>query len=552
MQKNKNMKRTQHTIVRGMLVAGMAVALAFAGCTKNFEDLNKNPFGVSEDELKWDYQYIGEPFKQIQRSIYVSNPTWVFQIQQNLMGDLFAGYMTPPNPFGNLNNNNNTYNLQDGWNVALWGCAYGSYTSSSENSVMPVCKYLAELTEKESPHFYAWMKVLKVLTMHRIADVYGPIIYTKYGQLNADGSVDYDSQKDAYYAFFADLDQAITILTKYMDDGAAPAFTKFDLSPYAGDYKKWLQLANSLRLRLAIRISKVDPQKAKLEGEAALKHKAGLLEVHTDNLTIDIAPMEHPMSSISEGWQDARMAAPMESILVGLNDPRLAKYFKASVDYPGQFKGIRQGVDMPEKGRYVNFSRLNNDGDLFASKRVQLMTAAEVWFLRAEAALKNWDGAGTAQANYEKGIEVSFTQHGTSGGFATYRDDAVSKPAPYTDPKNAANNIAAGNPNLSTITVKWDDAASDARKLERIITQKWIAVFPDGQEAWAEFRRTGYPKLFPVMINNSGGKISTTDFVRRVNFVQTEYETNPKGVQQATTLLGGPDNGGTRLWWDKP
>lgn len=535
-----------------MLVAGTAAVLAFAGCTKQFEDINSNPYGVSADELKWDFQYIGEPFKQIQRSIYVSNPTWVFQLQQNLMGDLYAGYMTPPNPFGNLNNNNNTYNLQDGWNVALWGCAYGSYTPSAENSVMPVCKYLAELTQKDNPHFYAWMKVLKVLTMHRIADVYGPIIYSKFGQLNADGSVDYDSQKDAYYAFFADLNEAITILTKYVDDGTPLAFTRFDLSPYAGSYTKWVQAANTLRLRLAIRISKVDPVKAKQEGEAALGHKLGLLQESTDNLTINTAPIEHPLSSISEGWQDCRMAAPMESILVGLKDPRLGRYFKESVDYPGVFKGIRQGVDMPEKSRYVNFSRLNKDSELFNSKTVQLLTAAEAWFLKAEAALRNWTGAGEEQANYERGIEESFQQHGVAGSYEAYRMDAVSKPAPYADPKNAANNIAAGSALLSTITVKWEDGASDARKLERIITQKWIAVFPDGQEAWAEFRRTGYPKLFPVMINNSGGKISTTDFIRRINFVNTEYETNPKGVQKAVTLLGGPDHGGTRLWWDKP
>ncbi len=120
------------------------------------------------------------------------------------------------------------------------------------------------------------------------------------------------------------------------------------------------------------------------------------------------------------------------------------------------------------------------------------------------------------------------------------------------DPKNAANNIAAGSQWLSKITIKWDDVAADEKNLERIITQKWIAIFPEGQEAWSEFRRTGYPKLFPVMINNSGGKISTTEFIRRINFVNTEYETNPKGVQKAVTLLGGPDNGGTRLWWDKP
>jgi hypothetical protein len=131
----------------------------------------------------------------------------------------------------------------------------------------------------------------------------------------------------------------------------------------------------------------------------------------------------------------------------------------------------------------------------------------------------------------------------------------VSTPAPYVDPKAVTpgqNNVAAGSPWLSTITIKWNDADAFDKKLERIITQKWIAIYPEGQEAWSEFRRTGYPKLFPVVINNSGGKIATNTFVRRVNLPPDEYLTNPKGAERAAATLGGPDNGGTRLWWDKP
>jgi hypothetical protein len=77
-------------------------------------------------------------------------------------------------------------------------------------------------------------------------------------------------------------------------------------------------------------------------------------------------------------------------------------------------------------------------------------------------------------------------------------------------------------------------------------------MYPDGQEAWSEFRRTGYPKLFPVVINTSGGKIPTGTFIRRVNFITEEYATNKAAVGRAVQTLGGPDNGGTRLWWDKP
>ena len=100
------------------------------------------------------------------------------------------------------------------------------------------------------------------------------------------------------------------------------------------------------------------------------------------------------------------------------------------------------------------------------------------------------------------------------------------------------------------MTVAWDEAASNELKLEKIITQKWISLFPNGQEAWSEFRRTGYPKLIPVVVNYSGGLISTEEFVRRTPFPTVEYNTHNEGVQTGVELLGGPDNGGTRVWWD--
>ena len=88
-------------------------------------------------------------------------------------------------------------------------------------------------------------------------------------------------------------------------------------------------------------------------------------------------------------------------------------------------------------------------------------------------------------------------------------------------------------------------------KLEKIITQKWIAMYPNGQEAWSEFRRTGYPKVIPVVNNLSNGTIDTDIQVRRMTFPRSEYANNAAAVKEATSLLGGADNGGTKLWWDK-
>jgi hypothetical protein len=528
-----------------ILSIATAATLMVSGCTKNFKEYNKNPYGTTNEDMLPDYGLIVGQLKEAQRSIYVYMPAWVTQLQQNLMGDVYSGYMMSPTPFrGNSNNLN--YDLVDGWNLYALNPAY----QSDEASVMAPLSNVELITRSPAPDLYAMAKILKVEGMHRVSDIFGPIMYSKYKVRADDGGYDYDTQQEAYNNFFKDLNEAITILTPLRTQKSTVFFTNADLV-YKGSYAKWLQFANSLRLRLALRIVKADAAKAKTEGEAALSNPGGLLSDAADNFSIDIGATEHPLNTINNAWADIRMGAPMESILKGYNDPRLPKYFVPATDaaVAGEFKGIRNGIDIDAKTRYQGYSALAT----FPSK-LQLMTSAEAWFLKAEAAIRGWTGAGTAKDNYESGIKTSFTQH-AAGSANTYLNDAVSKPAPYIDPKAITagqNNIPAGSQWLSTITIKWEDADAFEKKLERIITQKWISVYPDGQEAWSEFRRTGYPKLFPVVINNSGGKISTAVFIRRINIPPDEYLTNPNGAKRAAATLGGPDNGGTRLWWDRP
>ena len=521
-----------------LFVIGLVLLNGLSSCTKKFEEYNNNPYGVSDQELNPDGALIVGSLQDAQRNIYVYSPAWITQLQQNLMGDIYSGYMMSPTPFRG-NSNNMTYDLVDGWNTWAYQPAYS-------NVMLPVSK-VETLTKTSSPEVYAMAKIIKVEAMHRVSDIFGPIIYTKYRQVNADLSVGFDSQQAAYTAFFADLSEAITILTPNIGKTSSTNFKKADLV-YGGDYAKWLRFANTLRLRLALRIVKADPAKAKLEGEAALANAGGLLMDNNDNFNIALGS-NHPLNVMNNEWGDIRLGAPVESILGGYADPRLAKYAAPAVDaaVAGQFKGIRQGINIDAKTRYGDFSKLATFTNF-----AQMMTSAEASFLKAEAALRGWAGAGTAQANYETGIQRSFDQYGL--GIATaYFGNAVLKPKAYVDPKAITagqNDVALGNAFLSSITVKWNTGGSFDENLERIITQKWISMYPDGQEAWSEFRRTGYPKLFPIIINNSGGKIPTNTFVRRINMPQAEA--NNPALAAAIATLGGPDNGATRLWWDKP
>ena len=166
------------------------------------------------------------------------------------------------------------------------------------------------------------------------------------------------------------------------------------------------------------------------------------------------------------------------------------------------YVGIRIGIDVTSKSQAM--SKYSNM--IVASDTPYLwFNAAEATFLHAEYELR-WGSAETAKTLYEQAVRLSFEERGASGADA-YLVDATKKPAPYTDP--LGNYSASAR---SEITVPWETAtdgsdteAVQERNLERIIVQKWIAIFPLGVEAWSEHRRTGYPKLLPVPTDKSGG-----------------------------------------------
>ena len=503
--------------------------MGLASCTKKFENFNSSNQGLTPQQFQ-----IGLVYPGIQTAIFGEENA--YQLDQNLNADCYSGYMMSPDPFrGNLNNL--TYSLVDGWNQQIYSDAY--------TLVMSDVNYIAKAgVPASNPDFWAIALILKVETMDRVTDKYGPIAYSKVGLSVL--STPYDSQDSVYQQFFSELDTATTNLQAFIaaNPGKKP-FASYDLV-YGGDYTEWLKFANSLRLRLAMHLTKIDPATAQAQGEKALAASGGLMSVPADDAAISGGGYHNPLFVITTSWTDISMGAPVGSIMGGYHDPRLAKYCSPATDsrFAGQYVGIRIGSDITAKPGYTGFSTLNPTTCVATAQPMLMMTGAEVWFLKAEAALRGWTGAGTAQTDYETGITTSMTQWGVAPG--SYLSDATSVPSDYVDPANATNNATA----VETITIKWDPAATNEQQLERIITQKWIAMFPEGQEAWTEFRRTGYPKLFPVVNNNSNGTIDTQIQIRRLAYPQNEYTTNAAAVNAAVSLLGGADNGGTRVWWD--
>jgi hypothetical protein len=541
---NSNKYSTNKNTLSFLFVLAMMLVTG-SSCTKNFIADNTDPSKATAEQLTYDNLALGGFITQMQTKVFPAlnnkdnEDVNSYQLIYSLMGDVYAGHQGAANSFGNNSRNNTTYAMIPGW--------YGAAFANAYKNAMAPWYSIKQRSELSSPSTYALAQVLKVMAMHRVTDIYGPLPYLQFKTGSI--STPYDSQEAIYNSFFTDLDGAIAVLTDFVqkNPGAKP-LAKFDLI-YGGDFVQWLKFANSLKLRLAMRIVNINPTKAKQAAEEAVA--AGVMTANGDNalLKVDGVSSVNPLYTICEGYNDTRMGATMESYLKGYNDPRIGLLF-TKVSLPAgstaDYHGIRNG-SIISGSTYGAFSKLN----ITLSTPIQWMVSAEVYFLRAEGALRGWNMNGTAQNLYETGIRTAFSQPiggtgGTAGDATAYINNNTNKPAPYVDPVTNGNSYTTG---MSTITVKWE--GSDFKtNLERIITQKWIALYPDGQEAWSEFRRTGYPLIFPVANDLSGIGLSKVLQIRRSPFPQNEYLNNTAAVTQGLSLLGGVDNIATPLWWD--
>lgn len=518
-------------------VSAMTLLLCFSSCTGDFEDMNTNPLGVTDDDLYQDNNSIGQHFTALQQSIYFnfdggSGTDWTYQLFQNLNADIWSGYMATPTNFqGGVNNQ--TYALVADWNDYCWNETYNHIMSNS----LRVKEKVEEQGVDVYYHFDAVNTIIRVLAMSRLCDQYGAIIYSRYGEELTGGT--YDSGPDAYKLFFNELDEAVKALEKTIGNEVA-SFSKFDMA-YGGDFTKWMKLANTIRLRLAMRIVKYDATLAREQAEAAINAPQGLIKANSDIFQLSGAGYRNPLYTLSTDWSDIFINANLVSIMGGYEDSRLSKYGIPKGD--NKVVGVRAGLPGLDKTADEYKSVISKLNIASTSTPVILCTAAETYFLLAEAALRGWNAGGDAKAFYEEGIAISFSQW--SAGIGDYLGSNL-KPADWVDPLVSDFNTPA----VSKVTPKWDDAQTNEERLEKIITQKWIAMFPEGMNAWAEWRRTGYPKLFKIVRNESQGAISTDLGVRRLPFTVSEKSNNPSGYAQAVQLLGGADNGATRVFWD--
>ena len=239
----------------------------------------------------------------------------------------------------------------------------------------------------------------------------------------------------------------------------------------------------------------------------------------------------NPLYGLAFSYGDCVLNANIPSLLGGMNDARLEKYATTNAD--GDFFGIRNGVKGLEEGKNSdNYKAIVSKPNLVATSPAILATAGETILLEAEAALRGWNvnGKGTAKDLYEKGVKASFEQWGAAVG--DYLSGTTTAAA-YVDPIIPAASIEG----QSKVTAQWDESLSNEEKFAKIATQRWIAVYPEGMNGWAELRRTGYPKLFPVMVNYSQGEIDTDLGPRRLPFTINEKNEFERELTDAGTVV---------------
>lgn len=517
--------------INKLIIAALTVAAT--SCTGDFENINSNPY--EPGDLTADNYALASQFNNIAGCVMSSDVNTI-QFTDALLGGTLGGYFSESN--GNWNNTFGRYNPTNDWSrVFMKSDRIISTLYANLGGIEAACERSGNYVP------LAVARIIKVAAMSRVTDCYGPIPYSAIGA-SSDLAAPYDSQEDIYDSFFTELTEAAALLKENLG---------FHLSKecdyiYYGDLSKWVLFANSLKLRLAMRISFVAPAKAKQMAEEAVA--GGVIEANADNATWKFfGTITNPLytavnynnnNSVTGG--DTHAAADIICYMNGYNDPRRAAYFLPSTFKGVEFVGLRRGWEEFDRDWGFNFSGVN----VGSSDPLIWMTASEVAFLRAEgAAIHNFNMGGNSESLYNRGIELSFEQWGAEGA-AAYIADATSMPQAYNDPseKNPYNG------DISSITIKWDNAASAQQKLERIITQKWIAMWMNGNEAWAEYRRTGYPHLIPVAYNGSGGVVDSAIGPQRMPYPQEEYTNNAANVAAAVnTMLGGPDNMATKVWW---
>ncbi|GAA4826981.1 SusD/RagB family nutrient-binding outer membrane lipoprotein [Algivirga pacifica] len=571
------MNTIKHTISIGLLT--IASVLGLNGCTDHFDELNSNPNATTDIEPKY----------LLSRAMVKGVGDYTTYYYTQHYASFLSQYFTNTNP-GHITD---AYFHSDPWNATLWSRAY----AQSYRGFLGLADHaMKKAHEKELDYQEGQAKILRALWFLRLTDTFGDIPYSE--AFSADDAENpiltprYDEQEAVYTALFLELDEAVQLLSS-AEGGARMGGNDLLLND---DLLKWQRFANSLRLRMAMRISLVAPAKAEEEFNKALSATGGVMESNLDNVGLLTDPagpagFQHmnPLKvNANQFPRWYRVSETAVHYLETLNDPRIERYAAPRLDY---LKGLNttlaqinsdalspeeqqfhaeakaatqtrvslfekpygymdqvesflgeQGISLADQKRYKGVrngqspstlsqmqDQLNDYSELGEYLRqddfkIYLITYPEVCFLKAEAALRFQNDAVTASVEYEKGVRASMDMY----AIPELTEDDTNRYEAYL------NGPAA-----------FKSTGSTEEQIAQVITQKWIANYSNGFEAWAEWRRTGYPQLF--QINSTGDTEGVLP--RRWMYIIDEFRYNQESVEAASERIGG-NTMMQPMWWD--
>lgn len=499
----------------------LAIVVAFGSCDKGFDDMNVNPTKPTQLEPK---------FKLTYAQLATNGPDGI----RYLFGNLIYGHSV-------------VQYVSTLWADGVYYTENDSRTSQIFDFMYPTCvKTVVDLVNQlenagDSPTKevdLAIAKVQKVLIFSRITDSYGDIPYFEAGKGFIEGVFfpKYDAQQEIYADMLANLEQAAAVLKS----GGTSSYGSNDIF-FNGDVSKWNKFTNSLMLRLAMRMVKVDPSGAqdwatKAINGGVMASNADIVYIKYDAIAAkwDIQGNPFIQSIATRANTQVRLASTFVDAMKNTGDPRLeiwSSLSNGSTD-PADQMGMPPGFGTTDVGALPNtdihaYSMPNiavvgtGDNRSNYNQPFILQSYAEVEFMLAEAAELWGLAGGDVQGHYETAVK-SAMQHLS----------LLNNTAPITDTQ--VNDYLLANP----------FNASNA--LEMIGDQYWIAVFPNAVEGWQNWKRTGYPTLVPVDSDRgvTGGVIP-----RRYPYTNAEKLNNAAAVEAATSQMGG-DLLTTKMWWD--
>lgn len=499
----------------------LLTVLMVPACTDDFQEINTPPTTPASVPSEFVLSFVQY------RSVREKGNSWTNQILQ--WGAWIQHY-------GNHNQGFTTAHYQDilNYNDDFWNNMYNTMNNAQRG------KELAEA--QDAPNIAAQkiaiFEIMEILNWICLTDMVGDVPY--FGALQGGDNLTpaYDPQEQIYDDLAQRLEVAVNSLNA--DDGAF--FGPADLF-FQGDPEKWIKFGNALRLRIALRMSKAAPAKAQALATAVMN--SGLLPSSNDDDAI--LPVENSGTVFGDMHRAAELLirSPADAPFLGQefietmiakNDPRLpiiAAPTPRSVAAGGplEYRGLPPALSDAQyadvNANLDNYSRPN--GEKFCGPTTMRgqtsMSYAEVSFAKAEAALRGWGGTeADAQTFFEEGIRAALSR----GEFPQFGIT-----------QQQINDYVAAN---GTLTGTFEE------KLEQIMTEKWLAFALDQEdEAFSEWRRTGYPVLDPGQNQgDTGGTIP-----RRLTYSNDEEVTNLANWQAAVSKLSNGDTYTSRVWWDQ-